>query len=464
MALAITVTLGSTSTLLTTDHSGRGGPRHPIDPARLCCVLVDAARDPAELAALRWLEAQPAPIIRTSSALVDRLGVGEATAITLTWPNDPDHEVLDSLMQLVRRLPYQVGDGEVAAGLAAEVSVEYTGREKGGGPWEGSRWDPCGLLEAELMVRVPYPGFLAAVKAGTTGRPGWESARHHGYHSVRVPMAAPPLPVPHGDTHSAPSVYPDVVVLRFTRRRPPATATVSCTAALRSAVLSQAGDSAPTVLHGHRADNQPHVAFLALPDAGHPGADGNLLGLAVAIPDLPDEQRDHILAAVLGLSRSADKRLVHLRVPKIGQLELAYQPGHIRPWVADPRRWRQGGTRWTSVTPVVLDRHPKKRDSAIEAEILHSLRRVGLPDPIDLQVSMDSPLPGAARILPCHLPEKHRGKQFRHITVTFDRTVSGPVLVGACRYLGVGLLVPTPSTHHALTPTAQPDGRPTRHP
>ena len=31
---------------------------------------------------------------------------------------------------------------------------------------------------------------------------------------------------------------------------------------------------------------------------------------------------------------------------------------------------------------------------------------------------------------------------FRHVAVTFDRTVHGPVLVGAGRYLGVGLLAP----------------------
>lgn len=34
------------------------------------------------------------------------------------------------------------------------------------------------------------------------------------------------------------------------------------------------------------------------------------------------------------------------------------------------------------------------------------------------------------------------GRPFRHVALDFDRTVAGPLLLGAGRYLGVGLLAP----------------------
>jgi CRISPR-associated protein Csb2 len=90
---------------------------------------------------------------------------------------------------------------------------------------------------------------------------------------------------------------------------------------------------------------------------------------------------------------------------------------------------------------MVLDRHPK-RPAMVADEIRRCLRTVGLPEPVDVQVSVDPLLPGAARLRPSDLPEQSRGKLFRHVDVTFERQVSGPVLVGAGRYLGVGLLAP----------------------
>ena len=89
----------------------------------------------------------------------------------------------------------------------------------------------------------------------------------------------------------------------------------------------------------------------------------------------------------------------------------------------------------------MLDRYPK-RPEQVEAEVRAGLRRVGLPEPVTVDVSTNPLLPGAAPLRPIDLPRQARGKLFRHVAVTFDRTVRGPVLVGAGRYLGVGLLAP----------------------
>jgi CRISPR-associated protein Csb2 len=125
----------------------------------------------------------------------------------------------------------------------------------------------------------------------------------------------------------------------------------------------------------------------------------------------------------------------------VGTVELRYQLGLVRPWGASPQRWRQGSRRWMSATPMVLDRYPKRAERVAD-EVRRCLRTVGLPEPVDVQVSLEPLLPGAARLRPLDLPDQTRGRLFRHVAVTFERRVSGPVLAGAGRYLGVGLFAP----------------------
>ncbi|MDQ1288045.1 MAG: CRISPR-associated protein Csb2, partial [Actinomycetota bacterium] len=126
-----------------------------------------------------------------------------------------------------------------------------------------------------------------------------------------------------------------------------------------------------------------------------------------------------------------------------GEVQLVYRPTETKPWGATPDRWRQASTRWVTATPVVLDRFPDSPDADdVEHVVRISLRTVGLPDPIDVETSRQPLLPGAVRLRPADLPRRARGRLFRHVAVTFDRPVAGPVLVGAGRYLGVGLLAP----------------------
>ncbi|MBL8924645.1 MAG: type I-U CRISPR-associated protein Cas5/Cas6 [Pseudonocardia sp.] len=426
----------------------------PPHPARLFCALLAAARGDGDRSALRWLEAQPAPVIRAAAqagearrsayVVVNTVNAkgGNLThpgrtnglrtrtralptfpRVALTWAAEAPVEVVGALDAMARRIPY-LGR---STGITL-VAASTTDRPAG----DGELFEPCDLLDRELALRIPYPGFLDELDAQfTAGRPAWEVSRYQGYRQVReAPEAGAP---------EIPSVYEDVVVFGFSGLKPQGRLTVRFTEALRSAVLRAAGRRAPEVLHGHGADGRPHVAFLALPDVGHRHADGHLLGMAVAVPDLPADERKAVLRAVLGLR--GDHDLIEFTVPGIGGVQLIYQPGHVRPWGASPDRWRQGSRRWATATPIVLDRYPK-RPEQLEAEVRAGLRRVGLPDPVTVDVSTNPLLPGAVPLRPIDLPRQARGKLFRHVAVTFDRTLHGPVLVGAGRYLGVGLLAP----------------------
>jgi CRISPR-associated protein Csb2 len=241
-----------------------------------------------------------------------------------------------------------------------------------------------------------------------------------------------------------PSVYADVVIWRFVGVRPDGRLAVRFTTALRRAIMSRVEDPLPEALHGHGVPGRPHVAFLALPWVGDQHADGHLLGLAVAVPHLDAADRDRVHR---GLLKRRTEHAFPLRVPGIGCVYLRYEPGIIGPAALDPRRWRRGSRHWASATPVVLDRHPHRGDVAAEVE--HSLRTAGLPTHTTItaiDVSTHPLQPAALRLRPDDLPRYARGRPYRHVAVTFDEPVAGPILAGATRHLGIGLLTPTPTT------------------
>jgi len=173
--------------------------------------------------------------------------------------------------------------------------------------------------------------------------------------------------------------------------------------------------------------------------------------MAVAIPELPAPERQAIVRGVLGGMRrrspGSAEQIIELRVPGVGSVGLSYQPGLVRPWGVRPERWRRGSDRWVSVTPVVLDRYPRKGD--IEGEILRACIRIGLPSPSDVVVSSAPLMTGAVRMRPRDLPKQVHGRLFRHVALRFERRVAGPLLLGAGRYLGIGLLAPQPTSERS---------------
>jgi CRISPR-associated protein Csb2 len=471
MGLAITIDL-LTGGYEATDVGDRERAEWPPHPARVFSALRAGARDDVDRAALGWLEQQPPPVVvaaervararratyvvtnvrsdkggsqfhpgRTNGLRVRSRAVPAEPRVTMIWPGRLDEGHLQALDAMARRLPYLGRSTGIALAAAAVHADDRPIDER---PRGMDVFEPCDMLDGEVSLRVPYPGFTAELDAQfAAGRPAWEAVRYRSYRRRPALSDHADAWVGAGADGIVPSVYRDVVVFQFSGLRPQPQLAAVMTKTLRSAVLRAAREGAPAALHGHGADGRPHVAFLALPDVGHPHADGHLLGLAVAIPDLPEEERAAVLRAVLGLRQADRNGLVELAVPRLGMVDLSYQPGLVRPWGASPQRWRRGSRRWVSATPVVLDRYPRSADQ-VAAAVQQCLATVGLPEAVDVQVSREPLLPGGARLRPLDLPEHVRGRLFQHVAVTFDRRVSGPVLVGAGRYLGVGLLAPVP--------------------
>jgi len=201
-----------------------------------------------------------------------------------------------------------------------------------------------------------------------------------------------------------------------------------------------------------------HLAMFPLPFIDSEHAKGHLLGLGLAFPK----------AEILGIEsstmrlewRRAMSTLFHDRAGL--ELSPRDRAWSIRVAVSDspkprqaltPSRWTRAAKVWSSVTPIILDRHPKPhfkkdpvrwRESCVQI-IGEACERIGLPRPESIEVSPYSPItgvPAASRFAP---PASRAGRPSRfhiHATLHFDEDVAGPVLLGAGRFRGYGLCLP----------------------
>ena len=197
--------------------------------------------------------------------------------------------------------------------------------------------------------------------------------------------------------------------------------------------MSILGDDAPPAVHGHDPD-VVHLAWLPLADVGHLHAAGKVRGLAVAIPiSLASADR---AAALAGLARLEELRLPDDQVARVTPIiECPQTPIALR-----SATWVGPSTHWSTVTPVLLDRPPKRPEpERIVAALTESIVGAGFPVPVSLRASTTSDFHGApsAFDIPTRIPRFHA-------RVVFAEPVQGPVIAGRWRNFGVGLFRPTP--------------------
>ena len=230
--------------------------------------------------------------------------------------------------------------------------------------------------------------------------------------------------------------------------------------ALRGAIETAASPT-PEWVSGHQSDGKPsekpHLALLPLGFVGHEHADGHLLGVALAFPrEVPLHDRGKLVGRLLydAAGRPNDLRLT---LGKLGVWTLGEEQRPTPPRALRAATWTGPVHTWASVSPVVLDRHPKSdphKDrpaylAEVAAIVSESCRRIGLPDPVEIDIDKTSWHRGAPRAKPGPdgyplIPQRRGGPNRRqvHVWLRFDRPVLGPVLLGAGRYRGYGLCKP----------------------
>jgi len=210
----------------------------------------------------------------------------------------------------------------------------------------------------------------------------------------------------------------------------------------------------PMLLSGHdqagNPSDKPHIAIVPLADVGWEYSRGRLMGIALVWPrGASYDDRRAVLTAIAQFIR-ADGSSGTLHFGRYGSWSLALEPGPDRQSLRFDRYVRPSRN-WGTVLPVVLDRHPKnKPDQRLVDIMLKSCLNVGLPrealDGFQIGVVAYSAHKGAPsvrdvkQLLPSDSP--YRTRPMVHLTLSFAQPVSGPLLLGAGRYRGLGLCLP----------------------
>jgi CRISPR-associated protein Csb2 len=238
--------------------------------------------------------------------------------------------------------------------------------------------------------------------------------------------------------------------------------------AVRGALMSYADQPPAGILSGH-ADNGgpsqiPHVAFVPLPFVGHEHADGSVLGVALVMPrDTQANDRQVVFRAVArweAAHRTEDEEspAVPLNLGTAGRLTLERLAWGVPQQVSlRPGAWSRPSRHWLSVTPVALDRNPgdlyasdPSKSAAAYQEaagvVAAACAHVGLPRP-RVEILPSATLSGTikAKHFPPFPPDPKKTRRVKvHAFLHFEEPVCGPILLGAGRYVGLGLFRPMP--------------------
>jgi CRISPR-associated protein Csb2 len=257
--------------------------------------------------------------------------------------------------------------------------------------------------------------------------------------------------------------------------------TLYLTSTLRRAIMEQCAiQPVPTWISGHDPGvsgptKEPHIAVLPLAFVGGQYGDGSIKGLAVAFPP-----RDKVSLRVRGkalgpllFDGAGEPKPVTLTLGSLGTWTLRLEERAEPPKSLQQQTWTSPSHAWASITPVVLDRFPKSSKSQdrklweqeVRSILMDSFQNAGYPSPIEIDVDTTSwhlgsprayrktrslrPIEGDSENIEFgdgfpRMPTR-QGKPPRlqiHVFVRFENPVSGPLLVGAGRFLGYGFFKP----------------------
>jgi CRISPR-associated protein Csb2 len=417
-------------------------PEWPPHPDRLYQALVagwaGAGQPPEGEAALRWLEALPPPAVHAS-------GVSVVPPHTFFVPPNDTPFAARKPKQRPSLFPHDpcvsyvwnADSGRRAAALEALcLHVSRVGHPSSivvaslgiGGVAASGRdvWLPG---EGDLRMRFPQAGRLDELKAAFAAGRRSPIAAVVGYARARdVRVSASPRPT-----------MDEIVVMRGTSGRPPRLVDVAAAAkALRDALMRYSPvQPPPEIISGHASDGsptrRPHMAVVPLANVGWEWADGRLLGLGVVLPRGIDvAERRRVMTALARWSNGGVDGCLYLAS---GTWHLAQDPDPDRASLR-PGRYARQARMWTTVTPVVLDRHPKRQGDA-EESIARSCLAIGLPRPLQVAVGREPAVrgvPGAGAFF-------WSGRRLVHAAIQFAEPVGGPVMLGAGRFRGLGLML-----------------------
>lgn len=218
---------------------------------------------------------------------------------------------------------------------------------------------------------------------------------------------------------------------------------------VRKALLERCADPLPESISGHlpngEPSNQPHLAIMPLANVGHRHADGHIMGFAVLFPEHADVHERKQLEQGL-------RKLQRITLGFLGEWQVSLLDAESLEAAAktlQPETYSAAHKHWATVTPVVFGHYPKNKPGKDALAIIgQACRDIGLPQPVDVNIMPGSHFNSAPQARDFkrsadfqrvgHLKEK----MLAHITLSFDQTVQGPIILGAGRFLGLGVCRP----------------------
>ena len=331
--------------------------------------------------------------------------------------------------------------------------------------------------EARYLARSPDVDTIRAriAEAECKGnRPNHKrSAREQEKHIRGLRAQSPMRPIPdrwqgysYPEASSSSDVVPHsvfdprLVVLSLGGKRPPLSATLKLTGALRGLLMRECPQQPPPEwFSGHQRDGKasvaPHMALAPLAFAGSRHADGRIMGLALILPrETKQEAAGRCLESILrdpdtGLPREDFRLFDGDRLDCSVMLETRERP----PRNLDPGIWTKASRRWASVTPVALNRHFDGDDywDRSAESVKDMCEHIDLPRPCEVLLHPVSLVEGVphAREFPQLVRKRDGGRcRHHHAVVIFGEPVRGPVLIGAGRFRGYGLCRPIDCCDH----------------
>lgn len=438
----------------------RAQPEWPPHPQRLFSALVAAHSeldgDSSPEKALRWLEALPPPEIKAdlypSTRTASSYFVPVNDEVAKAGSRCDFRHLLERRNRQQRFFPTVVPDDPVVAyqwretpgvdehRAALKVLVEnltYLGHSSS--PVRAClRECPVSPTlfpssDGDTSLRVPGPGRLDRLRS---------------VHALRLEDESVQPPLGRTYFYEQPNTVTsslfdrNAIVLRFfAGPRIGLDSTLPLMRHLRNALLSRLGQSAE-VISGHdengSASKKLHMSIVPLGFVGSEYADGSIKGVALVLPSAVDSNVKQKLRIALSEPWS-------LHLGPLGSIDVAYLEPSARNHLKslDFRIYTGTSRTWASVTPVVLDRHPKKKGPTITEIISEACARVGLPAPTEVNTGTVSAVRGAPRADEFHGQSKQVENRLKqHTVIRFDRPVRGPVILGAGRFIGLGLCMP----------------------
>ena len=336
------------------------------------------------------------------------------------------------------------------------------------------------LVSCRVTPEPPAPSYapgnsgqsLRTVGSGQLAELERQYTRHEGFKPRSLPYRdvrySALTETSQKETLQKPNTTGEWIVFEFAHgsRAFPSTRTVELATTMRAAVLSFAEDPVPEEVSGHKREggpmDVPHTAFLPLPHVGSEYADGRLLGIAVSMPkSLSDAARRAVYRAIGTWEKTSPLYPYPLRLT-LGSQGVVYMVRLREP--ADlvalrPGVWNRPARRWISATPVALPRHPGRLTGGtvvargrawdlVESIVAAACAHIGLPEPVMIEAALGPFMAGSrpVRDFPAFSQKGRDGKPVRrqlvHVSLTFENPVSGPLMLGAGRFLGLGLMRP----------------------